>query len=97
MICVKGTPTDWKIFLFDVSGRVNQLGYIIFFMTLLSADLQWNELISVICKLINLNLSEGDIDKIPHNDSCKMLNSAVARYIQNPYPIFREVYLERLF
>ena len=38
-------------------------------MTLLSADLQWNELITVIFKLNNLNLSEGDIDKIPYNDS----------------------------
>ena len=38
-------------------------------MKLLSADLQWNELISVISKLINLNLREGGIDTILYNDS----------------------------
>ena len=93
MICVRGTPTDWKKFLFDVSGRVKQLGYLIFFMTLLSADLQWNELISVISKLINLNSREGGIDTILYNDSCKMLNSStVAKYFQNPYPICRSLF-----
>ena len=36
-------------------------------MTLPSADLRWNELISIIAKLNNLKLSEEDINKIPYH------------------------------
>ena len=54
-------------------------------MTLSSADLKWNELISVIAKLNNLKLSEEDIENIPYHDRFKLLNSntvVVARHFQ---------------
>ena len=54
---------------------VKQLGCPTFFMTLSSADLRWNELISIIAKLDNPKLSEEDIEKILYHDRCKFLNS----------------------
>ena len=72
---IKGTPAYWKKFLFDVLAMVKQLGCPTFFMTLSSADLRWNELISIIAKLNNLKLSKEDIEKIPYHDKCKLLNS----------------------
>ena len=54
-------------------------------MILSSADLRWNELISIIAKLNNLKLSEKDIEKIPYHDRCKLLNSnpvLVASHLQ---------------
>ena len=42
-------------------AMVKQLGIQTFFMTLLSADLKWNELISIINKLNKQGLSEEDI------------------------------------
>ena len=50
---------------------VKQLGWATFFMTLPSADLRWNELVSIIAKLNNLKWSEEDIEEIPYHDSCK--------------------------
>ena len=72
---IKGTPAYWKKILFDVLAIVKQLGCPTFFMTLSSADLRWNELISIIAKLNNLKLSKEDIEKIPYHDRCKLLNS----------------------
>ena len=54
---------------------VKQLSCPTFFMTLSSADLRWNELISLIAKLDNLKLSEEDIEKTLYHDRCKLLNS----------------------
>ena len=54
-------------------------------MTLPSADLRWNELISVIANSNNLKLSEEDIEKTPYHDRFKLLNSntvVVARHFQ---------------
>ena len=61
MNCIKRTPAYWKKFLFDVLAMVRQLGVSDFFMTLSSADLKWNELISTINKLNKQGLSEEDI------------------------------------
>ena len=51
MSSIKGTPTYWKKFLFEVFGMVKQVGLPTFFMTLICADLQWNELIPITGKL----------------------------------------------
>ena len=56
MNSIKGTPAYWKKFLFDVLTMVKQLGAPTFFMTLSSADLKWNELVSIINKLHNLDM-----------------------------------------
>ena len=45
MSSINGTPAFWKKILFDVLAMVKQLGVPIFFMTLSSTDLKWNELV----------------------------------------------------
>ena len=64
MSTIKETPAYWKKFLFDVLAMVKQLGCPAFFMTLLSADFRWNELISIISEINNLKLSKEDVEKI---------------------------------
>ena len=56
MNSIQGTPAYWKKFLFDVLAMVKQLGAPTFFMTLSSADLKWNELVSIINKLHKLRI-----------------------------------------
>ena len=56
MNSIKGTPAFSKKFLFDVLAMVKQLGVPTFFMTLSSADLKWNELVSIINKLHKLRI-----------------------------------------
>ena len=48
MNSIMKTPAYWKKFLFGVLAMVNQLGVPTFFMTLSSANLKWNELVSII-------------------------------------------------
>ena len=48
MNSIMKTPAYWKKFLFGVLAMVNQLGVPTFFMSLSSADLKWNELVSII-------------------------------------------------
>ena len=55
-------------------------------MTLSSADLKWNELISVINKLNKQRLFEEDIRNLAYHQRCQLLNSnpvLVARYFQS--------------
>ena len=64
---------------------IKQFGCPAFFMTLLSADFRWNELISIISEINNLKLSKEDIEKISYHDRCSFLNSnpvIVAKYFQ---------------
>ena len=72
---IKGTPAYWKKFLSDVLAMVKQLGVPTFFMTLSSADLKWNELVSIINKLHKLDMSEEDIENSTYHDRCHLLNS----------------------
>ena len=64
MNAIKGAPAYWKKFLYEVLAVVKQLGLPTFFMTLVFADLRWNELISVIAKLNGENLEEDDINNM---------------------------------
>ena len=91
MNCIKGTPAYWKKFLFDVLAMVKQLGIPTFFMTLSSADLKWNELISIINKLNKQGLSEEDIKNFAYHKRCQLLNSnpvLVARHFQYRAEVF---------
>ena len=71
MNSIKGTPAYWKKFLFDVLAMVKELGVPTFFMRLPSADLKWNELVSIINKLHKLDMSEEDIENLTYNDRCR--------------------------
>ena len=91
MICIKGTPAYWKKFLFDVLTMVKQLVIPTFFMALSSADLKWNELISIINKLNKQGLSEEDISNLAYHQRCQLLNSnpvLVARHLQYKVEVF---------
>ena len=91
MNSIKGTPAFSKKFLFDVLAMVKQLGVPTFFMTLSSADLKWNELVSIINKLHKLDMSEEDIENLTYNDRCRLLNSnpvLVARHFQYWVEVF---------
>ena len=61
MNSIKGASAYWKKFLFDVWAVVKQLGLPTFFITLSSAALKWNELVSIINKQHELNMLEEDI------------------------------------
>ena len=54
---------------------VKQLGGPTRFMTVLSADLKWNELVSTINKLHKVNISEKDTKNLTYHDRCGLLNS----------------------
>ena len=56
MNSIKGTPAYWKKFLNEVLAMAEQLGLSTFFLTLSCADLRWNEFISILSKMNNLNL-----------------------------------------
>ena len=61
MSSVKGVPTYWKQFLYDVLAMVKQLGIPTYFLTLSYADLRWEELPYIINKSNNLGLSAGEL------------------------------------
>ena len=44
-------------------------------MTLSSADLKWNELVSIVNKLHKLDLSEDNIKNLSYQERCRLLNS----------------------
>ena len=67
---VKGTPANWKRFLFEVLAMVKQLGLPTFFMTLSCADLRWNELVLIISKLNGDNFSVEQINKMTYFERC---------------------------
>ena len=62
-----------------------------FFMTLSSADLKWNELVSIINKLNKQRLSQEDIRNLANHHRCQLLNSnpiIVARHFQYRVEVF---------
>ena len=64
---------------------VKQLGCPTFFMKLPSADLRWNELVSIISGTNNLKLSKEGIEKMSYRDSNPVL---VARHFQYSVEVF---------
>ena len=82
---IKGTPAYWKRFLQEVLAMVKQLGPPNFFLTLSCADLRWNDLISIICKLKGQEISDEEINMMSYQERCSLLNSnpvLVARHFQ---------------
>ena len=75
MNTIKGTPSYWKRFLFEVLAMVKQLGLPTFFLTLSCADLRWNELVKIIAKLNRMDLSEEHIENLSYHERCELLNS----------------------
>ena len=60
-------------------------------MTLSSADLKWNELVSIINKLYKLDLSAENIKNLSYQDRCRLSNSnpvLVAKYFQYRVEVF---------
>ena len=75
MNSIEGTPAYWEMVLFDILAMVKQLCVPKFFMTLSSADLKWNELVSIINKLDKLDLSRENIKNLRYQERCCFLNS----------------------
>ena len=79
-------------------AMVKQLGIQTFFMTLLSADLKWNELISIINKLNKQGLSEEDIRNLAYHKRFQLLNSNLVlagRHFQYRVKVFfKEVIID---
>ena len=91
MNTIKGTPAYWKKFQCEVLAMVKQLGVPTFFLTLSSADLRWNDLVTIISKLNGLHLSKEDIANLSYHDRCNLLNSnpvLVARHFQYRVEVF---------
>lgn len=60
----KGTPAYWKQFLYDVIAMFKQLRiseYFPYFLSLLLANLKWEELPYSTNKLNNLDLNDGKL------------------------------------
>ena len=74
---------------------VKQFGTPTFFLTLSRADLQWNELISIIFKLNGIDIANEDIDRLSYHERCDTLNKnpvLVARHFQYRVKIFFQIY-----
>ena len=85
MSTIKGTPAYWEKFLHQVLAMVKQLGTPTFFLTLLCADLRWNELISIIFKFKRLDISDEEVDEMLYYERCDSLienPELVARHFQ---------------
>ena len=70
---------------------VKQLGIPIYFLTLSSAYLRWEELPYIINKLNNLGLSEEEQRTLSYKDMCNLLNNnpvLVARHFQYKVEVF---------
>ena len=68
---IKGNPAYWKKFLL---GMVKQVGVPTFFTTLSCADLQWDELISIIGRLKGEKLTSERISSVDYFERCNYLN-----------------------
>ena len=90
---IKGTPY-WKKFLCEVLSTVKQLGLPTFFMMLSCADLQWDELISIIASLLGEILTQEEIDHMDFFTRCAYLNQnpvLLARHFQYRVEMFFKV------
>ena len=96
MKAVKGTPSYWKVFLYDVLAMVKQLGLPTYFLTLSCADLRWKELILIIARL---NKIEVDEDNLDYFKICEILNCnpvLTARHFQfRVETFFKEILLKK--
>ena len=94
MNSIKGTPAYWKHFLYDVLAMVKQLGLPTFFLTLSCADLRWEELVLIIGKLNNIDISKEELDYFRR---CNILNQnpvLTARHFQyRVEAFFKEILL----
>ena len=91
MSSVKGTPSYWKQFLYDVLAMVKQLGIPTFFLTLSCADLKWNELTNIIHNFNNFTSFDIDLKNLTYEERCKYLNRnpvLVARHFQYRVQVF---------
>ena len=73
---------------------VKQLGTPTFFLTLSCADLQWNELISIIFNLNCVDMSDEEVDEMSYHERCGTLNKnpvLVARYFQYRVEMFFKI------
>ena len=86
MSSVKGIPSYWKQFLFDVLAMVKQLGIPTFLLTLSCSNLKWDELTSIIHKLNNFISFDIGLKNLIYGEHCKYLNSnpvLVAHHFQH--------------
>ena len=82
---IPGTPPYWQKFQYEVKTMVQQLGLPTWFMTLSCADLRWNDLLDILIKIRDLDLTAEDIELMSYQDKCKLLNAnpvIVARHYQ---------------
>ena len=93
MNSIKGTPAYWKTFLKEFLVIVKWLGLPTLNLTLSCADLRWNELVSLVFKIIinNFNLSEEEVQNLPYQVRCKLFNMnpvLAARHFQFRVDVF---------
>ena len=93
MNSIKGTPAFWKTFLKEFLVIVKRLGLPTLNLTLSCADLRWNELVSLVFKIIinNFNLSEEEVQNLPYQVRCKLFNMnpvLAARHFQFRVDVF---------
>ena len=75
MSSVKGTPTYWKRFLYNVLAIVKQLAIPTYFLTLSCADLRWEELPYIINKLNTLSLSDEKLTNVSYQERSNLLKN----------------------
>ena len=93
MNSIKGTPAYWKTFLKEFLVIVKRLDLPTLNLTLSCADLRWNELVSLVFKIIinNFNLSEEEVQNLPYQVRCKLFNMnpvLAARHFQFRVDVF---------
>ena len=70
---------------------LSNLGHQHFFLTFSCAALQWNELISIIFKLNDIDIADEDIDRLSYHERCDTFNKnpvLVAIHFQYRVKIF---------
>ena len=78
----------------EVLSKVKQLGLPTFFMTLSCADLQWDELISIIASLQGEILTQEEIDHMDFFTRCEYLNQnsvLLVKHFQHRVEMFFKV------
>ena len=83
---VPGTPSYWKVFMYDLLSMVRQLGVPDYWHTVSCADLEWPDLYILLSRrFLDKELSAEDITRLSYQEKCDLLNrdpAIVARQFQ---------------
>ena len=75
MRSIRGSPAYWNTAKLDLFAMIKDLGPPTWFLTLSANDMNWKDLLSVLCKVEGLPTSEDYIESLPKSQKIKLMNS----------------------